>query len=89
MPPPNGFGSKSTAQYGKDQSNDGSDPITYGNTSSSDEEYSLHDASGSVADGSPLSPMSREILGKLAKPPRKKPNANKKRPAPVVDEAYR
>jgi hypothetical protein len=89
MPPPNGLGSNSTLQYGNDQSNNGSYPVTYGNTSSSDEEDSLHDTSGSVADGSPLSPMSREILGKLAKPPQKKSNGSKKRPAPVVDEAYR
>jgi hypothetical protein len=87
MPPPSGSGPKTKSQYGNGQLLNGNHPIAYV-IETSDEEDILDEHSGSAADGSPLSPMSKEILGKLAKPSRKS-CGSKTRPAPVVDEAYR
>jgi hypothetical protein len=86
--PTNGPVTNGDLQYSNDHMNNDNQPISYGNGKLSDQEDNIHDPSEPTQDGSPLSPMSREILGKLSQPSRKL-SGSKKRPAPVVDEAYR
>ncbi|KAG9235820.1 hypothetical protein BJ875DRAFT_255774 [Amylocarpus encephaloides] len=92
MPPPTGKQPRHDTLNGT--SNSATIPAPYGNhdptNNKCDSKKTVRSNSmDDGQDGSPLSPMSQEILGKLSQPTRKSSSGSRKRPAPVIDEAYR